>query len=259
MRLLKRVAACWLLFTALTACQVDLYTGLSEREGNDIYAVLLDHGIPVTKSAGKDQTVGLSVNENDVAAAVDILRRHGYPRDNFVSLGEIFQKQGLISSPLEERVRFIYGLSQSISETLTQIDGVLTARVHIVMPQEQPLQEKPQPSSAAVFIKYQPGLGIEETIPKIKLIVQNSVQGLSYDKISVALFPAKESAKAEARVGPPLTRFLGIEITRDTIVRFVIIASLLVLLLIATLAGGGYLIWKQRRTDHAAQEASASD
>ena len=245
--MLRQLALCCVILFGLLGCKVELYSGLSEKEGNAILAVLQTHGIQVSKEPGKDQTVVLSVEEADVAAAVDILRRNGFPRDDFANLGEIFQKEGLISSPLEERVRFIYGLSQSISETLSQIDGVMTARVHIVLPEEQPLQEVVKPSSASVFIKYRPGLGIEETIPKIKMIVQNSVEGLSYDKIAVALFPAREEPKGEF-MGPPLSQFLGLRVTEDSMNRFLMLLAGLGILLLLALGGNGYLMWRLKRT-----------
>jgi type III secretion protein J len=243
---LQRLAISCLLIVGLVACQVELYSELEEKEGNDILAVLLTHNIPASKTSSKDG-VSIMVDEADVANAIEILQRNGFPRDNFVNLGDVFQKQGLISSPLEERVRFIYGLSQTISETLNQIDGVLTARVHIVMPEEQPLEEVVKPSSASVFIKYRQGLGIEESVPKIKLIVQNSVEGLSYDNISVALFPAQELPAAVEPTGPPLSSFLGLRITRDSFTEFSVLIGALAALLLLALGANGYLIWRMRR------------
>jgi type III secretion protein J len=89
-----------------------------------------------------------------MSRAIELLRRQGFPRERFTDLGQIFQKQGLISSPMEERVRYTYGLSQMLAETLTQIDGVLSARVLIVLPEEAAFGQKPAPSSASVFVKY---------------------------------------------------------------------------------------------------------
>ncbi len=45
-------------------------------------------------------------------------------------------------------------------------------------------------ASAAVFIKYTEGANLQAYIPQIKLLVNNSIEGLSYEKISVVLFPA---------------------------------------------------------------------
>lgn len=194
-----------LLALLLSGCQkVELYSNLSEREGNEILAVLLSHDIAATKTRTKE-FVTISVPQSEVARAIEILRRQGYPRERFTDLGEIFQKQGLISSPMEERVRYTYGLSQMLAETLTQIDGVLSARVLIVLPEAAVFGQPQAPSSASVFVKYLPGLEIEESIPRIKTLVQNSVDGLSYDKISVALFPQYDSPRI-ATLGPPPER-----------------------------------------------------
>jgi len=247
-----------LLVGLLAGCQVELYSGVRENEGNQILAVLLSHNIPVTKTPGKKGLVTIMVDEADVAAAIEILKRNGYPRDEFASLGELFKKDGLISSPLEDKVRFAYGLSQTISETLSQIDGVLTARVHIVLPEPEPLEELEEPSSAAVLLKYRSGMGVEESIPKIKMIVQNSVEGLSYDKISVALFLARESTVMESQ-GVPLIHFLGMRITADSFREFATLFGALIGMLLAALGGIGYLVWRLRSGLPGGGEEGAAD
>jgi type III secretion protein J len=226
-----------LLGLMLAACQnVELYSSLTEREGNEILAVLLSHDIPATKTRTKD-TVKITVAQNDVARAIETLRRYGYPRDQFTHLGDIFQKQGLISSPLEERVRYTFGLSQMVAETLNQIDGVLSARVLIVLPEDSQFGKAAQPSSASVFIKYLPGLGVEDAIPRIKMLVQHSVDGLEYDKISVVLFPTREA---------PQIAHSPAEAANATDAAWPFLPLLLGGLLILALGGNGYLFWRMR-------------
>ena len=171
-----------LALAVLAGCQVELYSGLTEREGNEMLATLLGNGVRAKKTSGKDQVVNLFVDERDVARAVNVLRQNGYPRDKFDRIGDIFKKEGLISSPTEERIRFIYALSQNVSETLAQIDGVVTARVQVVLPENKPFDDTTVPSSAAVFIKHHADYPLEEMIPQIKMIVTNSIEGLTYDK-----------------------------------------------------------------------------
>ena len=248
-----KLALSLILLAVLTACKIELYSGLEEKEGNEILAVLLSHDIPAEKVLGKDNIVSIMVDEVDVATAIELLRRNGFPRDQFANLGDIFQKQGLISSPLEERVRYVFGLSQTISETLSQIDGVLTARVHIVMPEERPLDETVKPSSASVFIKYRPGMGIEEMVPSIKLIVQNSIEGLSYDKIAVALFPAQDTAATEIE-GPPLSSVFGMRIARDSLDQLMFLGVAIGGLLILVILLNVYLFWRMRRNKSSSKE-----
>ena len=105
-------------------------------------------------------------------------------------MGKVFKREGFVSSPLEERARLMHAMSQEISNTIASIDGVITARVHLVVPEHNPLVDKPQPSAAAVFIKHRADKNLASQVTQIKALVVNSIEGLTYDNVTVALFPA---------------------------------------------------------------------
>lgn len=177
---------------ALSGCKTDLYSGLTEQDANNMLAIMLNQGISVEKIIDKKtSTYTLSVDKSSIPTAVRLLQEHGYPKEKIFSVNEMFQKDGLISSPTEERARFIFALSQSVQETLTQIDGVLVARVHVVLPENSQSSQQLKPSSASVFIKYHPAYDLESMKSEIKLIVEKSIEGLSYDKVSVVMVPAQ--------------------------------------------------------------------
>ena len=236
-----------LLSLLLAGCKIELYSGLTEKEGNEMLAILLDGGIPSEKLLDKDKMVTLMVETDDVSRSVKLLRSYGYPKEKYSSIGDIFPKDGLISSPTEERARYTYSMSQELSSTLSMIDGVITARVHVVLPQEQDtITDVNFPSSASVFIKYTPELELAGFIPKVKTLVANSIEGLSLDKITVSLFPASR-LNMEVLSKPSTDSVLFVKVNSNSAGAVRILVYSLVVLLLAALGGAGYVFWTMQQ------------
>ena len=227
----------------LSGCKVQLYTGLTEKEGNDMLAILLDNSIPAEKLMDKDGNVTLNVATDDVSRAIRLLRTHGHPKDKFSSVSEIFPKDSLISSPTEEKARYTYSMSQELSATISMIDGVLTARVHVVLPQDSGAGEASFPSSASVFIKYTPELELAGFVPKVKTLVANSIEGLSLDKITVSLFPSAQVTPDRVLLPQELETVLSIDVTPESSSRLLLILGAMFALFMVTLLGCGVLFW----------------
>jgi type III secretion protein J len=186
------------LLMAVSGCKTELYSNLPENDANSMLSILMDNKVTAEKTFDKKAgTYFLHVEESQIPKAVTILKEYGYPKEKVATIGELFKKEGLISSPLEERARLIFALSQSVQETLSQIDGVLVARVHVVLPESNPVDETIKPSSASVFIKYNPAYRLEDMKSEIKLIVEKSIEGLTYDKVSVVMVPAQFVSTAQ--------------------------------------------------------------
>jgi type III secretion protein J len=193
---MTRAALVLCLCMALAGCKVGLYSNLTESEANEMLAALSAQSLSAIKEPVGESGWQLQVEEHDLGAALDALRARGLPHDRFVSMGDVFQKQGLVSTPAEERMRYIYALSQELSQTLSQIDGVVSARVHVVVPANDPLSEKIRPSSAAVFIKHHPDVDLRLLVPAVKDMVAHSIEGLSHDQVSLSLFAARDAGAA---------------------------------------------------------------
>jgi len=186
----------------LSACggSVELMAAIPESEANELLAVLLNAGISAHKQAGKEGMVSLHVENGRVANALDALRARGLPRERYSGMGEVFRKEGLISSPLEERVRYLYALAQELSNTISKIDGVMVARVHVVLPERGSAGDASTPSSAAVFIKYQEGYNLDTVQPQIRRLVTNSIPNLTAEKVAVIMV-ASQGAESAATAG----------------------------------------------------------
>lgn len=200
-RELRIAALCSLMM--LAGCKTELYAALPEQEANEMIALLMQRNIGAEKVVAKDGTDTIMVDKSHFADAVTTLRDSGFPRRNFETMGDIFKTGGLVASPMQERARFLYALSQELSATISQIDGVLSARVAVVLPEDDILDRSPTPSSASVFVRYDAASDVNKLVPQIKMLVADSVQGLSYDRVSVVLVPATRP------VLPPLQPVAG--------------------------------------------------
>ena len=232
----------------LLACggQVTLMTTIAENDANEIIGALNTAGVNATKIAGKEGMVGLQVPQADAARAIDTLRALGLPRENFTGMGQVFQKSGLISSPLEERARDLYALSQDLSATLTRIDGVVFARVHLVLPEKGSALDKDSPSSAAVFIKHRTDHDLESLQPQVRRMVTNSIPGLTGDRVSIVLIPSSAGASGAAPTKmPTLKQVWGIAVATEAAATLSVVLWSLALLLVAALAAAGWLGWRQ--------------
>ena len=168
--------------------ETTLHAGLEEQQANLVMAALLDAGIACSKEAGEEGTWNVMVDESRFAQAVNLLESQGLPRRTFNGIGEVFKKTGMISSPSEERIRFMDALAQDLSRTISGIDGVIDARVHIVLPENDPFARNTLPSSAAVAIRSRWDTDLTDIIPSIKGLVKNAIEGLAFEKISVTVF-----------------------------------------------------------------------
>ena len=255
-RMIYNKPFCLLFFVCilLSGCKEVLYSDLPQRQANEMLAILQANGIDSDKKPGKGGTVTLRVEKARFADAVRLLRDRGLPREAFTDLGRLFPQEGLISSPEEERIRYVYGLSQEVAETLTHIDGVITARVHVVLPQREPdsLQpSEPQPTSAAVFIKHRADADLQILVPRIKQLVQNSVAGLPYDKIAVALFPVSPAASRR----PDLMTVLGVVVEAGSVGRLRgMLAGWLFAGLLLGVAGFSGIRWFRNRREMAGSD-----
>ena len=220
----------------LAACgSAELYTKLTEPQVNEMIAVLQSSGIEAGKESSGETGWTLTTAKGDFGRAVEVLRAQGYPREEFASQCSVFKKEGFVSSQTEEQARLNCAKSQELAQSISSIDGVLQARVHLALPEVKPMSNEVQLASASVFVKYRPGSNIDAQIGKIKALVTNSIKGMKYENVSVATFAAQPLPVAQVS---PSSSIGGI------------VTALLVAAALAIAGMFGYPLfrrWQQRR------------
>jgi type III secretion protein J len=190
------VAAC-----LLSGCKEELFGKIDEADANAALNVLYGEGINATKQQVEGEFWRIEVESKDLQRALHATRKQGVPRERFANMGDLFKREGLVATPSETRMRYLFAVSQELSNTLSHIDGVISARVHPVIPAHDPLAEKVQPASAAVFIKHLPDADVQQMAPAIRALVARSIEGLNVDNVSLTFFASRLPA-AVAPVEP---------------------------------------------------------
>ncbi len=186
-----RSLALGLTLAALVGCSQQLFGALDESAANQVVGALLLEGVEARKEASGEGLWRVSVADGDFARAVQVLKRRNLPPRQFDGLGEVFKKKSLVSTPTEERARLIHATSQELERSLLEMDGVLVARVHPVIPPHDPLNPGKLGATASVLIKHRPGADVAGRESMVRALVAAGVEGLSYDNVRVLMVTAE--------------------------------------------------------------------
>jgi type III secretion protein J len=241
----------------LSACEAELYNNLDQRQANEMVATLQQRGIPAQRMAVKGGQYTVVVDKGRFADAINILKEAGLPKQEFQSMGQVFKKDGLVSSPTQERAQMIFALSQELSRTVSEIDGVLSARVHLVLPENDPLRQQLVPSSASVFIRHRSSTPVGNLVPQVKMLVANGVAGLSYDKVSVVLVPVDAQKPIQGQ-DLEMVSFFGMWIQRDNLTQAWIMFFGLVVLVVLLAGALGFVLFRRSGRVYALGSSRAS-
>lgn len=178
-----------LLLVAIAGCKVELHRALSETEANQMLALLLVSGLQADKRA--DSTgMTVRIERDDFVRGVEVLRQHGLPRQQRASVADVFPPGQLVSSPVQEQAKLIFLKEQRLERMLAALDGVMVAEVSIAQVPLDSAGRATLPPGVAVFVKYSPEVNMTQRMTDIRSLVQDSVPGLTPERISIVLQPA---------------------------------------------------------------------
>jgi flagellar M-ring protein FliF len=160
-----------------------LYSDLSTMDSSAMAAKLEETQIPYEIS--QDGT-RIMVADTEVGRARMLLAEAGLP--NGGSLGyELFDKQsGFGTTNAVQNINSLRALEGELSRTISSLDPVRSARVHLVLPQRELFARENRPASASVALGLRPGKRIEqEQIAAIQSLVASAVPELKMEQVSI--------------------------------------------------------------------------
>jgi type III secretion protein J len=219
----------------LAGCQTQLFGNLSESEANAVLAALLDASLSAEKRLGEENTFAVFVEADEFAQAVRVVEDQALPGRRYDDMGNVFGKEAMFSTPLEEKARYLYAMQEELAHTVGTIDGVLQARVHLVLQEKDQLGRDVQTPSAAVFVKYLDDERHDATTQRreIRRLVAAAIANLDEERIVVSFFPSP------IRRLPPVAlswrSILGVRVEEDSLTRLGVFLGCLLLLVLVLL------------------------
>ena len=238
----------WLLLCSLgllAACDVDICHDLSERRASESLLALRAAGIHADKrveargSASRASTFALTVPRSDETRALAVLAERGLPRPPEPSAGS---GNKLLFLPSAQRESSTAAQSAALAETLERMPEVSEARVHLALPEPEPLsgQGSLRPS-AAVYLKLRAPLAVSPG--EIAQLVAHAVPGLDAQDVSVLAAQSPALTPVAATVLSQLGPFRVAPESRPALL---FLLTALVVLGLAC-AGLGFLAWPRRK------------
>jgi flagellar M-ring protein FliF len=176
-----------------------LATGLEPADSSQVADALSSAGIGFRLANGGTEVDVVQGKESQARVA---LAAKGLPRGGHVGF-EIFDKQSLGATDFQQQVNFQRALEGEIARTIEGIEGISSAQVQLVLPQDDLFADQGSKASAAVLVDA-PGGADASTVRGIAHLVASSVKGLDTKDVTITdstgtlLWPTSDSGSAGA-------------------------------------------------------------
>jgi flagellar M-ring protein FliF len=156
-----------------------LYGRLAEKDAAEVVAAVQAANVPYELGAGGNS---IFVPSTEVHKLRMQLAGKGIPSGEGVGF-EVFDRPNFGISDFVQRTNYVRALQGELARTISQLSGVRSARVLIVLPENRLLftDVKAKPT-ASVFIE---GSVSMDGVNSIRSLVANAVEGLRIDDVSV--------------------------------------------------------------------------
>ena len=159
-----------------------LYGKLGEKEASEVVASLESQGIKYQIGAGG---TSIYVPSDRVHRVRMDLAAKGIPGGEGVGF-EIFDRSNFGISDFVQRTNFTRALQGELSRTIGQLNGVRSARVMVVVPENRLLLKNADSRpTASVFVDMGGTTLAVDAVNSIRSLVANAVEGLRVDDVAV--------------------------------------------------------------------------
>lgn len=157
-----------------------LYTNLSLSDANSIAERLQSMNVQA-----QIQGDAILVPGNRVLELRNMLSTEGFPRGGGVGY-EIFDQKNFGETEFQQRINYIRAIQGELSRTISAIDGVEKARVHIVMPEKSLFAQDSHNPTASVAITMYKGRKLSDSqVHGIVHMIVTSVEGLTEASLTI--------------------------------------------------------------------------
>lgn len=172
-----------------------LYDDLASGDSNAITAKLDENEISYEVS---DDGGRVSVPDKEVGRARMLLAKEGLPNGGNMGY-EIFDAQaGFGTTNFVQNINQVRALEGELARTISSLEQVRNARVHLVLPQRELFSRESRTASGSVFLSLRPGAQLSpEQILSIQSLVASAVPQMKAETVAVV----DSSGKLLARGG----------------------------------------------------------
>ncbi len=175
-------AAIWLVMWSQGQNYTVLYGQLSERESGQVMDALTAAGIEFKLNPSG----AVSVPESKVQEARIRLASQGLPQSDAMGIEMIQKDSAFGSSTMMESARYQSVLETELARTITKVQGVQGARVHLALPKPSVFLRDARRATASVMLQLYPGRRLDPgQVAAIVHLVASSVPELSANDVTL--------------------------------------------------------------------------
>lgn len=174
------------------------YTNLSDEDQVEILALMKKNNVKDFKLDGGT----LSVPADQILDYRMMLAQEGLPNSGSGVGWEKFDEQSFGKTDFDQKVTKLRALQGELARSISKLDPVDAARVHIVMPSDSVFAEDRKPTTASISLRLKPGKQLSQRqIQGVLHLVARAVEGLDPSRIAIVDQEGNMLTQGEDRTG----------------------------------------------------------